>query len=140
MHFQGSAYDALAQVNRDALPDLCTVEVATRTETATGGTIEDWQPVAGMSDMPCRVSQLGTPRERMTPSGATESDYTVAFDGQNAGARVIPMHARLQCVSGPIPTLGVAWAVTLYVHSLDGVQSLDPFPKLYCGTVPQPGQ
>lgn len=133
-----------AQVNREMLPDLCTLERSVRTDTATGGSIEDFQPVStDLEELPCRVSQAG----RATEGGANASarrqaEYLVSLDHRDMDASLVRQGDRFVVRSGEATERGdvAAWAMHLYVLGRDGPQTLDPFPTWFCTTTPQPGQ
>lgn len=142
MHFSPANVAVMAQLNRDALPDRCTVEAATPTPTPTGGQTEEWLPVSPeLTDVPCRLSMGGKDTERGARllSGA---DYLIALDGANPAVRDIRLTHRIQVRSGgqDAGQEGVgAWAVTVYLTSADGPASMDPFPKFGGTTTPQAG-
>lgn len=141
MHFSPANVAVMAQLNRDALPDLCTVEVATPTPTTTGGQTEEWLPVSPeLTDVPCRLSMGGKDAERGARLLAG-ADYIIALDGANPAVRDIKLTHRLQVRSGAPEDEqgGVAWAVTVYLTSADGPASMDPFPKFGGTTTPQAG-
>jgi hypothetical protein len=139
MFFTPGAVDMVARINRDALPDLCTVERATMTPTPSGGSVPAWLPVsAALTDLPCRVSPVGTDREALTGSVARRNaEYTVALDYEHVTLAALKIGDRLALRSGPGEH--VAYAMTLYVLGFDGPQSLDPFPKILCAMRPQAG-
>jgi len=133
-----------AQVNRELLPDYCTVERAARVDTPTGGSIEDFLPVsADLTELRCRVSQAG----RATEGGASSSprrlaEYLVSLDHRELDATLVRQGDRFVVRSGEATERGdaAAWAMHLYVLGRDGPQTLDPFPTWYCSTTVQAGQ
>lgn len=138
-HLTPANVAVLQQLNRDALPDLCTVEQATKVPTPTGGHTEGWAPIdVAHTDMAARVSMRGAPRETAGPSPREQADYTVALDGRLPAAHDVGTQHRLQVRSGEGVT--PAWALTLWVLAIDGPQSLNPFPMVWCTTTPQVGQ
>lgn len=133
-----------AQVNREVLPDLCTLERATRVDTPTGGAVEDYVAVGpDFTELPCRVSQVGRATEGQSGSSARRlAEYLVSMDHRDLDATQVRQGDRFLVRSGDATERGdvTAWAMQLYVLGRDGPQTLDPFPTWYCSTTPQPGQ
>lgn len=71
----------LERVQPNFYPSLCTIQVATETDSSTGEPISSWADVPELVDIPCRIAAQQTREQRNSDQVYSLATHHVALNG-----------------------------------------------------------